>query len=99
MDLGYKWTGGIKHFEISATGMITNFSRNTMGTHNDPGTHRNLIKILDKNCTLVAKVRNYVIVMHDLMAHVDWGAKSLECALNDLDGTLYPGTKSSGLGQ
>jgi LmbE family N-acetylglucosaminyl deacetylase len=99
MNLGHERTGGIKHFEISAAGVITDFSRNTVGTHDDPGANWNLVKILDKNRALIAKIRDDMIVVHDLMAHVDRGAESLERALNDFDGTLHPGTKSSGLGQ
>jgi hypothetical protein len=68
-----------------------------MGTHDDAGTHRNLVQVLDKNRTLIAKIRDHVIVVHDLMTHVDRGAKSLERSLNDFNGTFNPGTKTPGL--
>jgi len=37
--------------------------------------------------------------VHDFMAHVDWRAMYLQCALDDLNCTIDTGTKTAGFGE
>jgi hypothetical protein len=40
-----------------------------------------------------------MIVMNDLMADINWSAKFIQGALDDLDRTVHTGAKSPRLGQ
>jgi hypothetical protein len=76
--------------------MVSNLSGDPVGTHDHSRTQRDFIEVLDKNSTLLAKVPNNMVVVDDLMPHINGRSKSFKRPLYDLNGTVDPGTETPG---
>jgi hypothetical protein len=59
---------------------------------------RHFVQLLDEHRPLGAQVVHHVLVVHDLVAHVNRRAVQLERALDDLDRALDAGAESPGAG-
>jgi hypothetical protein len=94
VNLGHQRAGGIEDLEFSGHGMVSNLSRDPVGTHDHSGTERNLVKILYEHCALLAKVSNHMVVVDNLMPDINGGAESLERPLDNLNGAVHTGTKT-----
>jgi hypothetical protein len=70
--------------------MVSNLSRDTMGTHNHSRTHWDFIQVLHKNSTLLPQVSNNMVVVDDLVPNINGRSKSLERSLDNLNGTVHP---------
>jgi hypothetical protein len=53
----------------------------------------NILKLFHKNGTFGPQGINDKPVMHDLVAHIDWGPILFERKLDDLDGPINAGTE------
>src|SRR3979409_654183 len=68
-----------------------------MGAEHGDRERRYFGQILDEDRALVLQAFDHVFVVNDLVAHIDRWAVFFERALDDLDGTHHPRTKSAGL--
>jgi hypothetical protein len=57
------------------------------------------LQFFDENCAFVAQLIDDIIIVHDLVAHIDRCAKLRERSLNDFDRAIYSGTKATRLGE
>ena len=70
-----------------------------MGTKNNGGSGRHIHQFIDKNRTLVFQVVDDIRVVHHFVPHINWRAELFECAFDDGDGAIHPGTKSARIGE
>src|SRR5205085_3881789 len=63
------------------------------------GVRRHFGKLLDKHRALLPEALDDVLVVHDLVAHIDRRAVLLERALDDLDGAHDAGAEATRLGE
>ena len=55
-------------------------------------------QILDEHRTLGAKIVHHVLVVHDLVAHVDRRPMQFQRTFHDLDRTVYAGAETARIG-
>jgi len=65
----------------------------------DGGAGGHLVQLLDEHRALRAQVLDHVLVVHDLVAHVDRRTAQLERALDDLDRALDAGAEAARAGK
>ena len=68
-----------------------------VGAEDGDSVRRDLGEILDKMRALGLEAFDHVLVVHDLMAHIDRRAVLLQGALDDLDGADHAGAKAARL--
>ena len=56
-------------------------------------------QLLDEHGALCAQVVHHVLVVHDLVAHIDRRAELLQRAFDDLDGALDSGAEPAWIGK
>ena len=57
-----------------------------------------LVEILDEYRPLGSQIGHHMVVVNDLVPHINGRTKLLKRTLNNLNGTINTRTKSSGLG-
>jgi hypothetical protein len=60
---------------------------------------RHLVQLLYENGALGAQIVDHVLVVHDLVAHVDRRAELRQGALDDRDGALYACAEAARIGK
>ena len=99
MDLGDQRAGGIDIDHIARLRRRGHGFRHAMGGKD----HRTVVgafrQFLDKDRALVAQPVDDEFIVHDLMAHIDWGAPFLEGHLNDLDRPVHARAESARRGE
>ena len=70
-----------------------------MGAENDGIPIRYLVELIHENGTALTQALHHKTVVHHFVANVDRCAKYLQCALDDFDGAVDAGTKSTGVGK
>src|SRR6202023_4097683 len=70
-----------------------------MGAENRHRIRRHFGQILDEARALGLEALDHVLVVHDLVAHIDRGAIFLQRAFDDLDGADDAGAETAGLSQ
>jgi hypothetical protein len=99
VDFGYQWASGIKHLQASTLCLFLNRAGYAMGAKNNDRLVGHFGQLIDKYRTASAQVIDYVTVVNHLVAHIHRPAKHLEGAIDDVDGTIYPGTETSRVGE
>ena len=57
------------------------------------------MQIVDKDSAACAQILYHKFVVYNLMAHIDGSAKYLQRTVDDINGTINPGTKAAGICQ
>ncbi len=70
-----------------------------MGAEHGDGAFRHFVQFLDKAGALVLERVHHMLVVDDLMAHIDGLAILIERLLHDIDGAHDPGTEAARLGK
>ena len=65
----------------------------------DRAAARNFVQFLDEDGALAAQVLDDVLVVHDLVSHIDGRAVQLQRTLDDLDRALDAGAETTGIGE
>jgi hypothetical protein len=99
VHLGHQGAGGVENAESASMRLILHGLAHAMGREHQRGTGRHVGEFLDEDRTLVLQVVDHIGVVHDLVAHIDGPPELGERALDDLDGTVYPGAKATRFGQ
>ena len=78
--------------------MISYLSGNTMCAHDQSRSEGDLVEILYEYRPLGSQIGHHMVVVNDLVPHINGRTKLLKRTLNDLDGPINTRTKPSGLG-
>src|SRR5262249_36949426 len=85
VDFGYQRTCGIDNFEVTQLAGLAHAGRHAMSAIDQPLAIGNLVHFIHKDCALGLELFYYVTVVHDLLADIDWGTKSVERDAHDID--------------
>ncbi len=99
MHLLHQRTGGIDDVELPAGGIGLDLARYAMGAEHGHGAGWDFVDLVDEDGAPPAQLLDDVVVMNDLMAHIDRRAVLFERAFDDLDGALDPGAEAARPGQ
>ena len=99
VHLGHERAGGIEHSQAARLCFLFNDARHAMGTENSDRTRGGFGQLVDEARALGLERIDHMLVVDDLMAHVDRGAVFFQGAFHDLDGTYDTRTKTAGLGK
>ncbi len=99
MHLGDQGTGGVENIQQAALGFLLYHARHAMGAENDGGAIGHLVQFIDEHRADGAQPVHHVLVMNDLMPHVDGCAEQHHRPLNDVDGAVHAGAESARIGQ
>ena len=70
-----------------------------MGAEHGHRAFGHFVQLLDKAGALVLQRVHHMLVVHDLVAHIDGLAILIERLLDDIDGAHDPGTEAAWLGK
>ena len=99
VHLGDQRAGGVEHRQLARRGLFLDAFGDAVGAENGDRVRRDLGQILDETRALGLQALDHVLVVHDLVAHIDRRAIFLQRALDDLDGAHDAGAKAARLGE
>ena len=99
MNLGDQRASGIEYLEATALRLPAYGLRHAMRAEDQRRTRRNKCEILDEYRPLGSQVFDHILVVHNLVTHVDRCAVQFDGALNDADGALDARAKAARLRQ
>ena len=99
VHLGDQRAGGVQHRQAAVCGGLDHRLRHAMGAEHGHRAFGHFVQFLDKAGALVLQGVHHMLVVHDLMAHIDGLAILIERLLDDIDGADDPGTKAARLGK
>ena len=86
VHLGDQRAGGVEHRELALRGFLLDALGDAMGAEDGDRVRRNLGEVLDEMRAFGLEALDDMLVVHDLVAHIDRRAVFLQGALDDLDG-------------
>ncbi|MNG07709.1 hypothetical protein D3C84_910250 [compost metagenome] len=99
MHLGHQRTGRIEHLEGTGLGHLAHHLGDAVGGEDDDAVVRHLVELFDEYGARLLELVHHIAVMYHLMAHIDGGTKLLQRTLDDADGTVNTGTKTTWVGE
>ncbi len=91
VDLGDQRAGGVDRAQAAARGVVVDRRGDSVGGEDDHLALRHLGLLLDEDRAALGQLLDHVLVVDDLLAHVDRGAVELERALDRLHGAVDAG--------
>jgi hypothetical protein len=88
VHLGDEGAGGVDGLEATICCALHDGGRDTVGGEDDVRALRHLVDLVDEDGAALLERRHDVLVVHDLLAHVDGGAVVLERLLDGHDGPV-----------
>src|SRR6185312_12336268 len=73
--------------------------RHAMGTEHGDGAFGNFVQLFDEARALALQGIDHMLVVHDLVAHIDGLAIFIERLLHDIDGTHHASAEAAWLGK
>ena len=99
VHLGDQRAGGVEHRQLALRRFLLDALGDAMGAEDGDRVRWNLGKVLDEMRALGLEALDDVLVVHDLVAHIDRRTVFLQGALDDLDGADHAGAKSARLSE
>src|SRR2546422_2671468 len=97
VDFGDERTGGVNDVQTLGLSLRPDFGRDSVRAEDDGGAVRNLAELVHENHALGNKRIDDVLVVDDLLPHVDGFRKKIEGHIDNVNGPLHPGAKPSRL--
>jgi hypothetical protein len=97
VDFGHERAGGVDGEQPPIPGLIPNLGGNAVGAIEQGGPFGNLVERLDKNSSPPFEAIDHVLVVHNLVIHVNGWSKEVECPLQALNCHIDTGTESAGV--
>ena len=91
VDLGDQRAGGVDRAQVAGGGVVVDRRGDAVGGEDDHLALRHLGLLLDEDRAALGQLLDHVLVVDDLLAHVDGGAVQLERALDRLHGAVDAG--------
>ncbi len=89
VDLRHQRAGRVEHLQPARARLVADRPRHAVSGEHHDRAGRDLLERVDEDRALVAQVADHVVVVDDLVAHVDRRAELRERALDDLDRAVH----------
>ncbi len=99
VHLGDQRAGGVEHRQLARGSLFLDALGHAMGAEDGDRVRRNFGEILDEMRAFGLQTLDYVLVVHDFVAHVDGRAVFLQSPLDDFNGADDAGAKSARLSE
>ena len=91
VDLGHQRAGGVDRLQAAVGGVRVHARRDAVGGEDDQLALGDLGLLLDEDRAALGELLDHVLVVDDLLAHVDGGPVEVERLLDRLHGTVDAG--------
>ena len=99
MDFGDQWTGRIKDGQFTLDSFFLHLLGNAVGTKDKVRTHRYVGNVFNKNGAFFLKPIHHGAVVDNFMADINGGAKRFQRLIDYINGAVYTGAESTGVGE
>ena len=99
VHLGHQRAGGVEHVQATVGRLGAYGPRHAVRGEDHSGTVGYLVQFFDEHGALFAQVGDDIVVVDDLVAHIDGRAVQGQRPLDDGDGAVHPGAEATGLRQ
>ena len=99
MNFGDERTGGIDHPQTALARPIDDRGRHAMGAEYRQCATRDGIDVIDEHCAASREIVHDVLVVDDLVEHIDRRTVGGERPLGDLDRSCHTGAETARLGE
>ena len=99
VHLGDQRAGGVQHRQAAVLGGLDHRLGHAMGAEHRDGAFGHFVQFLDKARALVLQRVDHMLVVDDLVAHIDRLAILIERLLHDIDGANDAGAEAARLGK
>ncbi len=97
VHLGDQRAGRIEDPQLARIGGVAHRARHAVRGEDHRRAVGHLVELVDEHRTACAQFTHHVLVVHDLVSHVDRCAVEIERALDDLDRSVHSGAKAARL--
>jgi hypothetical protein len=100
VDLRHQRAGRVDRAQAAALRLLVDRRRDAVGTEDgDRALWDRVVELVDEDRPALAQLLDDVLVVHDLLAHVDGRAVEVERVLDGLHGTVDPRAVAARCGQ
>ena len=99
VHLGHQRAGGVDRLEVAGARLLVDLRGDPVGGEDDRRALGHLLVLLDEDRALGLQRGHHVLVVHDLLAHVDRPPVQLERLLDGLHRPVDAGTVAAWLGE
>src|SRR5699024_7882389 len=99
MHFGHQRAGGVEYRQITAFRFVTYRLRNTVCGENQDCAVRHFANLLNKDSPTLAQAIDHIAVMHHFVTDIYRCAVNGQRVFNNADSAVYPGTKTTRVGQ
>ena len=99
MHFGHQRAGRVKNLKTARARLDLHGTADTVRRKNKCRSAGHFIQRFNKDSALGLEVVHDIGVVHNLVAHINRGAKFLQGMLDDLDGPIHTSAKATRLGQ
>ena len=99
VHLGDQRTGGVEDLQATTGSLGPHGARHAVGGKDHRGAVRHLVQLVDEDGALLAQRGDHVVVVDDLVTHVDGRAMQRQRTLDDGDGAIDAGAEAARLRQ
>ena len=99
VHLGDQRAGRVQHRKLARRGFLLDALGHPMCAENGDRIGRDFGEVLDEARALGFQALDHMLVVHDLVAHIDRRAEFLQRPLDDLDGAHDAGAEAARLGE
>ena len=97
VNLGNQWTGSVEYFQATTFGFFAHGLRDAVGRKNDDVIVWYFIQLIHKNSAALFQSIYHKLVMHHFVANIDRWLKNFQRPFNNGNGSVYTGTKATGI--
>ncbi len=99
VDLGDQRAGRVVDAQPAHVGFVAHRLRHAVRAEDHGVAGRHFLEFLDEDRALLLQILDHVLVVHDLVTHVDRRAVHRDRALDDLDRAIDAGAEAARLGE
>ena len=99
VHLGHQRAGGVERREIQVFGALPDGWRDAVRGENEIGPARDLVGLVHKDHATFGELLHHMLVVDDLLAHVQGRTMLFQCLLDGLDGPVDAGTVATRFGE
>ena len=99
MDFGDQRAGGVKDFQATLSGFLMDTLGDAMGAEDHRGVIGDFGQLLDEHRSLLSQPIHNILIVHDLMAHIDRRFEQFQRSFHNSNGAVHTGAKTARIGK